>query len=189
MSYAFGFEDKEPEIDIRTEKERIRENKEMLKLEKEKEKLKLAKIKAKERVKIEKERIRKKEREKVVKAYEKRRKERIDVQEKHYTHCWVMIFSIALFFISFLFSYFGTRNTMSSSFISAVVVLFVSGLLLHVIIKLWQLFLPKSEWMMLVHGPPVTDSRTQRIIKERIEADRIEREEKKKQELSFRFNN
>ena len=112
----------------------------------------------------------------------------IEIKEQHYTNSWVMIMSLTLFFISFFTSYFVSANEITSAFIKSVVVMLISHAILYCLVKLWEFSIPKAEWMLIVHGPPMVDSRSQRATKQRIKQDLLDRRNITKAEETFTFS-
>lgn len=92
------------------------------------------------------------------------------VKEKDYIKAWLSIFSILNFFIAFFTSYFTVSNNLVTSFIRAVIVYIVSFIVGKIIIILWKVSIPKDEWLLIVHGKPKVDSRSQK----RLSAENIE---------------
>ena len=91
-----------------------------------------------------------------------------EMHEKHYTNSWIMIVTIMMFFISFFAAYFVSGNELSSAFVKSCFVLFVANILSRILVMVWNLTIPKDQWMLLVHGPPPIERRSVRMQKERI---------------------
>jgi len=115
----------------------------------------------------------KKEKEKAKKAKEKEKlrlakeKEKRAIIANHYSNSWITIFSIVMFFISFFGSYFVVGREMGLTFVKAVIVLVVANIMSRILVMLWNYTIPKDQWVLIVHGPPHVESRTERLIKER----------------------
>jgi len=90
-----------------------------------------------------------------------------EMHEKHYTNSWIMIVTIMMFFISFFASYFVSGNELSSAFVKSCFVLFVANILSRILVIVWNLTIPKDQWMLIVHGPPAVERRSVRMQKER----------------------
>ena len=90
---------------------------------------------------------------------EKQRKP-IVIREKHYTNQWVSITSIMMFFIAFYGAYFVANLEMSLAFVKSCFVLIVANIMTRGLVIFWNAFIPKNEWLLIVHGPPEVDSRS-----------------------------
>ena len=89
------------------------------------------------------------------------------IKEKQYTKAWVSIFSILMFFISFFATYFGSGIEIGTAFVRAVFVLFITNLIARFLVFLWQISIPRDQWLLIVHGPPDVLSRSEKLKKER----------------------
>jgi hypothetical protein len=92
-----------------------------------------------------------------------------EMREKHYTTSWVNIFSIIMFFVSFFTAYFVSGNELSNAFVKSCYVIFVANVLSRILVFVWNLAIPKEQWLLIAHGPPEVESRSIRMQKERVD--------------------
>ena len=102
-----------------------------------------------------------------------KKQKRMEIREKHYTTQWVAITSIMMFFIAFYGAYFVAHLELNLAFVKSCFVLIVANIMLKTLVWVWNIFISKNEWLLIVHGPPDVDSRSQLIIREK---ERLERE-------------
>ena len=84
------------------------------------------------------------------------------IKERNYVNAWTSIFSIVMFFIAFFSAYFTSGLELSSAFVKSVFVLIVAHIISNILVMIWRFMIPKNEWMLIVHGPPETLSRSQK---------------------------
>ena len=89
------------------------------------------------------------------------------LREKHYTTAWVNIFSIIVFFISFFTAYFVSGIELTGAFVRSCFVLFVANILSRILVFVWNLSIPKDQWLLIAHGPPPIEKRSVRMQKVR----------------------
>jgi len=80
----------------------------------------------------------------------------------HYSNAWVSIFSIMMFFISFFMAYVMKGHDIGTTFVRSVIMLVVTNLIARFLVVMWQVIIPRDQWLLIVHGPPEVDSRTTR---------------------------
>ena len=96
------------------------------------------------------------------------------IKEKHYVGAWANICSIFMFFIAFFTAFFVVGHELSSSFVKSVFVLVVTNIIAKGLVLLWQVAIPKEQWLLMVHGAPAIDSRS---MKRQALIDALEKEE------------
>ena len=84
------------------------------------------------------------------------------IKEKNYANSWSNIFSLLMFFISFFTSYIVVGYDISSAFVKGVFVLIVSNIISKILLLIWRYSIPKEQWLIMVHGAPAIDSRSQK---------------------------
>jgi len=82
------------------------------------------------------------------------------LKEKQYVNAWTSICSTLMFFISFFTAYFVSGNEITTAFVKSVFILIVTNVILKGLVLIWQLSIPKEQWMLMVHGAPAVDSRS-----------------------------
>jgi len=112
--------------------------------------------------------------------YDIKKKERdrvLLVREKPYINAWISICSIMMFFVSFFMAYIMKGNDIGVTFVKSVVILVVSNVIARILALIWQVIIPKDQWLLMVHGRPEVDSRSERKIKEANRLLELEEEE------------
>jgi small-conductance mechanosensitive channel len=94
-------------------------------------------------------------------------KKPVVIKEKNYTEAWISIITIFVFFIAFFMAYFVGGHALESTFVKSIVIFIVANIISRGIVIVWQMSYTKQEWLLIAHGPPQVDSRTEKIIKER----------------------
>jgi len=114
--------------------------------------------------------------------YDVRQKEKTRVmliREKPYVNAWISICSIMLFFISFFMAYVIKGHDIGTTFVKSAVILVVANLIARLLVMIWQVIIPKDQWLLMVHGRPDVDSRTDRKRKEAERLLALEEEEER----------
>ena len=89
-------------------------------------------------------------------------KKQVVIKEKNYVTAWTSIFSITMFFISFFSSYLTVGHEITSAFVKSVFVLIVAHIISNILVLIWRFMIPKEQWLLIVHGPPEIQSRSQK---------------------------